>query len=112
MDFTRVGIVVERMVSQSGLSFRMWGLIVGVLCWFWITQFIQLMIMSEYDFPGHRDKWLWGIAFFVLPFVAPFAFCGWKLVQSEQASFDQDRESRFKKKRSKISSTRYHPSRN
>jgi hypothetical protein len=44
----------------------------------WIYQFIQLMLLSERDFPGGRDKVLWAAAFIVMFPLAPFAFIFWK----------------------------------
>ena len=54
-------------------------LILGIcLCIFWVFQFVQLMLLSEADFPGKYDKCLWTAAFVFAFFVAPFAFKGWK----------------------------------
>ena len=49
-----------------------------VLCVFWVYQFVQLMLLSEADFPGKYDKVLWTAAFILALAVAPFAFLGWK----------------------------------
>ena len=49
------------------------GIVFG---WFWLTQFIQLMLMSELDFPGRHDKILWTFAFLIVVPLAPFAFWG------------------------------------
>jgi hypothetical protein len=69
-------------------------LILGV---FWVYQFVQLMLLSEADFPGKYDKCLWTAAF-VLAFVAaPFAFLGWKhayrAMLSEQTGARQQKAS-------------------
>lgn len=47
-----------------------------VICWFW--QFIQLMILSDSDFPGKNDKILWFLIFIIFPFIGPGAFIWWK----------------------------------
>ncbi len=44
----------------------------------WVYQFIQLMLLSDADFPGSRDKMLWVAAFLLAFPVAPFAFLWWK----------------------------------
>lgn len=49
-----------------------------VIAGVWFYQFVQLMLLSDSDFPGKHDKILW-VAAFVLVFVlAPFAFLWWK----------------------------------
>ena len=55
-------------------------LVVLVLCFlfFWVYQFVQLMLLSDVDFPGRYDKCLWTVAFIAAFFVTPFAFFGWK----------------------------------
>ena len=55
-------------------------MIVGI-CIFWIFciyQFVQLMLLSEADFPGKYDKCLWTTAFLIAFLPAPFVFFGWK----------------------------------
>lgn len=52
--------------------------VVLLFCIFWIYQFVQLMLLSELDFPGKYDKCLWTGAFIFAFFLAPFAFFGWK----------------------------------
>ena len=47
-------------------------------CFFWVYQFVQLMLLSDADFPGTYDKCLWTIAFIAVFVVTPFAFLGWK----------------------------------
>ncbi len=49
-----------------------------LFCIFWIYQFVQLMLLSEIDFPGKYDKCLWTAGFILTFVVAPFAFLGWK----------------------------------
>ncbi len=45
---------------------------------YWCYQFIQLMMLSDSEFPGEYDKVLWVVAFvFMFPFT-PFAFQAWK----------------------------------
>jgi hypothetical protein len=44
----------------------------------WIYQFIQLMMLSDTDFPGKYDKILWVAAFVCVFLLAPLAFMGWK----------------------------------
>ncbi len=55
-------------------------IIVLIVLWsvFWIYQFVQLMLLSEADFPGKYDKVLWTAAFVLAFFVTPAAFFGWK----------------------------------
>ena len=48
------------------------------ICIFWVYQFVQLMLLSEADFPGKYDKCLWAAAFIITFLLAPFAFFGWK----------------------------------
>ena len=48
------------------------------MCLFWAYQFIELMLLSEADFPGKHDKSLWVAAFIFVFLIAPFAFLGWK----------------------------------
>ncbi len=45
---------------------------------FWGHEFVELMLLSDSDFPGKYDKILWVLAFLVMFFVAPFAFVFWK----------------------------------
>lgn len=45
---------------------------------FWIYQFVQLMLLSEADFPAKYDKCLWTAAFILVLPLTPFAFFGWK----------------------------------
>ena len=58
---------------------------VGVI---WVYQFIQLMLLSESDFPGKHDRYLWAAAFIVASPFAPIAFYAWKIayfaMRSEQ----------------------------
>ena len=49
-----------------------------IFCIFWVYQFVQLMLLSEVDFPGKYDKCLWTAAFLIAFPLAPFAFFGWK----------------------------------
>jgi hypothetical protein len=54
-------------------------LVLGIaLSIFWAYKFIELMLLSEADFPAKYDKHLWTAAFLLAFFVAPFAFLCWK----------------------------------
>ena len=44
----------------------------------WLFQFIQLMLLSDSDFPGKHDKVLWVAAFICVFLIAPLAFMYWK----------------------------------
>jgi hypothetical protein len=62
----------------------------------WIYQFIQLMLLSDVDFPGRHDKILWVAAFVLAPPVAPFAFLWWKaayrsMLRTRESRDDQHR---------------------
>jgi hypothetical protein len=61
---------------------------------FWVYQFIQLMLLSDSDFPGRYDKILWVAAFLFAFLVAPFAFLWWKtayrMMRQEEQSPDQE----------------------
>ena len=67
-------------------------LILLPLGWLWVTQFIQLMLMSERDFPGRNDRQLWVIAFIIVFFFAPFAFWGWKAAYLDQLDAEDEQE--------------------
>ena len=56
----------------------LWTIVGVILCIFWVYQFVQLMLLSEVDFPGKHDKCLWTAAFLLTFPFAPFAFFGWK----------------------------------
>lgn len=45
---------------------------------FWLFQFVQLMLLSESDFPARHDKVLWVAAFVCVFLIAPLAFMYWK----------------------------------
>ena len=53
-------------------------LIVCLYIIFWFFQFVQLMLLSDADFPGRYDKCLWTAAFILAFVIAPVAFFGWK----------------------------------
>jgi hypothetical protein len=53
-------------------------LVVLAFCIFWVYQFVQLMLLSDADFPGKYDKCLWLATFILALLLAPFAFLGWK----------------------------------
>jgi hypothetical protein len=62
-----------------------WLLVLGIgFLVFWVYQFVQLMLLSEADFPGKYDKCLWAAAFIIAFVAAPFAFLGWKAAYSEK----------------------------
>ena len=44
----------------------------------WLSQFIQLMLLADSDFPGAYDKILWVAAFVCVFLLAPLAFMYWK----------------------------------
>ena len=51
-----------------------------LLAAFWVLQFVQLMTLSDYDFPGRHDKALWVAAFLLASVLAAAAFWFWKQV--------------------------------
>jgi hypothetical protein len=53
-------------------------LVALLLACFWIYTFVQVMLLSDEDFPGRYDKVLWVIAFLLMAALAPFAFVFWK----------------------------------
>lgn len=53
-------------------------LVALVISPFWIYQFIQLMLLSESDFPDKYDKYVWVVVFLVVIPLAPIAFLSWK----------------------------------
>ncbi len=53
-------------------------LLILVCVVFWIYQFIQLMLLTDADFPGKNDKVLWFVAFMLLSVLAPGLFVWWK----------------------------------
>jgi hypothetical protein len=62
---------------MEGLGFFVMILLLNAF--FWIAQFIDLMMMPDDDFPGRFDKVLWVVVFLVLfVLVAPVAFGLWK----------------------------------
>ena len=78
--------------NQNTPTLSLW--LVGVVfCWFWLTQFIQLMLMAENDFPRRNHKRIWAAAFFIAFFIAPFAFCGWKLANFNRIDKVSERKS-------------------
>jgi hypothetical protein len=54
-----------------------WAVIAFILAIIWCYQFVELMLLSETNFPGKHDKILWALAFCALPPLAPFAFSYW-----------------------------------
>jgi hypothetical protein len=60
---------------EAAIALSIGLLILGV---FWVYQFVQLMRLSETDFPGKYDKGLWTAAFVLAFPAAPFAFLGWR----------------------------------
>ncbi len=68
--------------------------IIGIgICIFWVFQFVQLMLLSDGDFPGKYDKCLWTAAFILAFFVAPFAFKGWKSAYQEMSALERGTKS-------------------
>jgi NADH:ubiquinone oxidoreductase subunit 3 (subunit A) len=59
------------------MVFILYGL--GVVFLFvWCSQFIQLMLLSDEDFPGKYGKALWFAAFILLNFIGCGLFIWWK----------------------------------
>ena len=63
----------------------------------WIYQFIQLMLLSDADFPGKHDKILWAAAFVLVAPVAPFAFLWWKAAYRSMLQDDRPRDDQQEK---------------
>ena len=53
-------------------------LVILTVFYFWITEFVQLMLLTEQELGGPHDKLIWAAAFIVLFFIAPFAFRAWR----------------------------------
>ena len=83
-----VTICLIAVAPNISLSLVMMVLVLVPIGWMWVTQFIQLMLMTDNDFPTRRDKLIWGMAFIFLFFFAPFAFWGWKTTYVEQLERD------------------------
>lgn len=64
-------------------------LILGYL-YLWITQFVQLMVFSDSDFPGRNDKILWVIIYIVFSPLAPFLFMWWKSVSMQVSQLEKN----------------------
>ena len=90
------------LAMQLNLGMSIWLLmpILIPLGWLWVTQFIQLMLMPENDFPGRQDKLIWGAAFIVMFFFAPFAFWGWKLAYVDRLETEVKPEDKKKRESS------------
>ena len=90
------GTTLLAMELNLGMSIWLLLPILIPLGWLWVTQFIQLMLMPENDFPGRQDKLIWGVAFIVVFFFAPFAFWGWKVAYTDLLEMEakKKRESR------------------
>jgi len=67
------------------------GLVIALV---WIYQFIQLMLLSDADFPGKHDKILWTAAFVLVFPIAPFAFLWWKAAYRSMLENDRPRDNR------------------
>ncbi len=61
-------------------AFSLLGITILVVCYciVWIYQFVQLMLLTNEDFPGKYDKCLWTAAFILAFVLAPIAFMAWK----------------------------------
>jgi hypothetical protein len=57
-------------------------LVVFVLIWAY--QFIQLMLMSDEEFPGRSDKITWSLVFVIMMPLAPFVFLFWRGAYKEK----------------------------
>ncbi|MDA1141654.1 MAG: hypothetical protein O3B01_24085 [Planctomycetota bacterium] len=55
--------------------------ILFLLAFFWILQFVQLMLLSNEDFVGRHDKILWVVIFICVFPLAPFAFVMYKIAR-------------------------------
>ncbi len=69
------------------------GLIIALV---WMYQFIQLMLLSDADFPGKHDKILWAAAFVLLFPITPLAFLWWKAAYRSMLRDDRPRDDRPK----------------
>jgi hypothetical protein len=69
------------------------GLVIALV---WVYQFIQLMLLSDSDFPGRHDKILWVVAFVVAFPIAPFAFLWWKAAYRNMLRGGRRRDDRKK----------------
>lgn len=56
---------------------------------FWVSQFIQLMLLSDEDFPGKNDKILWFVTFILLSVIAPGLFAWWKQAYLHERKLDK-----------------------
>lgn len=65
-----------------------------VIALVWIYQFIQLMLLSDADFPGKHDKILWAAAFVLVFPIAPFAFLWWKAAYRSMLENDRPMDDR------------------
>jgi len=63
-------------------------LLIALLAWikFWVSEFVQMMLLEDAFFPGRFDKVVWGAAFIILPPFAPFAFWVWKGASTAERS--------------------------
>ena len=52
-------------------------LVILVIYW-WVREFVFLMCLSDADMPGRYDKILWFVAFFLLSIFAPPLFYLWR----------------------------------
>ena len=56
----------------------------------WISQLVQLMILSDKDFPGRIDKPLWLVIYIVFLPLAPVIFIWWKKVYLHVRHLEQN----------------------
>jgi hypothetical protein len=68
------------------MGFACSAVVILALCIFWVYQFVQLMLLSEADFPGKYDKCLWAAAFILVFWLAPFAFLAWQSAYAARSS--------------------------
>ncbi len=80
------------LLSSEGLL--AFGFVVVVFSCFWAFQFMQLMSLSDEDFPGRHDKILWVIGMVFGNFAGALAFFLWKklMVQVQSLQRETDRE--------------------
>jgi hypothetical protein len=86
MDFSPMTGIAINQSSTAGLAV----VVLVSIGWLWLTQFIQLMLMSEHDFPGRNDRFIWSMVFIFLCPLAPFAFWGWKSAFSRQIDAENE----------------------
>ena len=63
------------------------SLVVLVIAYVWVTEFVRLMLLTNRELRGEHDKLIWAAAFVFVFFLAPFAFKVWRhAALAEQAA--------------------------